>query len=171
VLRFQRARRLAPDGLVGPSTAGHLCRLAVCSWTAPKEKRAAPKPASVRSLLDQWAAYYGVDPHLVRGLAWQESGYQPGVVSNQGAVGVMQLTPDTWSYVEMFVIGHPVSATVEGNVQVGVAYLHYLLQLFGGDTTRAVGAYLQGPRSVRENGISEETRVYVNDVLALSRRL
>jgi soluble lytic murein transglycosylase-like protein len=107
----------------------------------------------------------------VRGLAWQESGYQPGVVSKQGAVGVMQLTPDTWSYVEMFVIGHPVPATVEGNVQVGVAYLHYLLQLFGGDTSRAVGAYLQGPRSVRENGLSQETMVYVNDVLALSRRL
>jgi peptidoglycan hydrolase-like protein with peptidoglycan-binding domain len=37
VLRFQRARGLAPDGVVGHSTAGHLCRLAVCNWTAPKE--------------------------------------------------------------------------------------------------------------------------------------
>jgi len=171
VLRFQRARGLAPDGVVGPSTAGRLCRLSVCTWTAPTKKPAAAKPVSVRALLDQWASYYGVDPHLVRGLAWQESGFQPGVVSKQGAVGVMQLTPDTWAYVEMFVIGHPVATTVEGNVQVGVAYLHYLLQLFGGDTKRAVGAYLQGPRSVREHGISEETRTYVDDVLALAGRL
>lgn len=173
VLRFQRARGLYPDGIVGPSTAGKLCKVAVCSWSAPAaaEKPAPPKPVSVRSLIDQWASYYGVDKHLVRGLAWQESGYQPGVVSKQGAVGVMQLTSDTWTYVEMFVIGHPVASTVEGNVQVGVAYLHYLLTLFGGDTERAVGAYLQGPRSVREHGLSSETLVYVNDVLALSHRL
>ena len=44
----------------------------------------------MRSLIDRWAAFYGVDQHLVRGLAWQESGYQPSVVSKQGAVGVMQ---------------------------------------------------------------------------------
>ncbi len=172
VLRFQRARNLFPDGVVGPQTARQLCKLSVCEWRAPKAKTAtAPKPVSVRDLLDRWAAYYGVDPHLVRGLAWQESGYQPQVVSSQGAVGVMQVTPVAWSFVEMFVIGHPVAATVEGNIQVGVAYLHYLEQLFGGDTVRAVAAYLQGPASVKAYGISDATQVYVNDVLALSRRL
>lgn len=172
VLRFQRARGLFPDGVVGPDTAGRLCKLSVCEWHAPKAKPVVkPKPVSVRDLLDRWAAYYGVDRHLVRGLAWQESGYQPQVVSAQGAVGVMQVTPEAWSFVEMFVIGHPVAATVEGNIQVGVAYLHYLEQFFGGDTVRAVAAYLQGPASVKAYGISDATQVYVNNVLALSRRL
>lgn len=171
VLRFQRAHGLLPDGIVGPATASRLCRLSVCAWRAPRSHRARPTRVTVRSLLDRWADYYGVDRHLVRGLAWQESGFQPRVVSAQGAVGVMQVTPDTWSFVELFVIGHPVAATVEGNIRVGVAYLHYLQQLFGGDTVRAVAAYLQGPASVEQFGISEATQVYVSDVLALSRRL
>jgi hypothetical protein len=170
VLRFQRARGLVPDGIVGPATGARLCKLAVCAWRAPR-RHSAPTRVTVRSLLDRWADFYGVDRHLVRGLAWQESGYQPQVVSPQGAVGVMQVTSDTWSFVELFVIGHPVAATVEGNIQVGVAYLHYLEQLFGGDTVRAVAAYLQGPASVRAYGISEASQLYVSNVLALSRRL
>jgi hypothetical protein len=172
VVRFQRARGLEPDGVVGPLTARKLCKLAVCAWKATTEPSASSTaPVSVESLLDRWASYYGVDPHLVRGLAWQESGYQPSVVSQHGAVGVMQITPDTWAFVEAVLIGHPVAPTVDGNVQVGVAYLHYLIGLFGGDTTRAVAAYYQGPHSVVMYGISDAARVYVNDVLALSRRL
>jgi len=43
--------------------------------------------------------------------------------------------------------------------------------MFDGDTARAVGAYLQGPRSVAARGITAETRIYVDDVLALAHRL
>ena len=170
VIRFQRVRGLAPDGVVGPATAGVLCKVSVCT----RDAGTAPKPVSretVRSLLDRWAAYYGVDQHLVRGLAWQESGYQPGVVSKQGAVGVMQVMPNAWSFVELFVVGHPVAPTVDGNIRVGVAYLHYLLRYFGGDTASAVAAYLQGPQSVKARGVTAETQIYVNNVLALARRL
>ncbi len=170
VVRFQQARGLAPDGVVGPVTAHGLCKLAVCTWVASRARPAAT-PVSVKSLLDRWAAVYGVDQHLVRGLAWQESGYQPSVVSGQGAVGVMQITPETWAFVETFVIGHPVASTVDGNVQVGVAYIHYLLGIFSGDTARAVAAYLQGPSSVAARGITPATQVYVDDVLALASRL
>jgi peptidoglycan hydrolase-like protein with peptidoglycan-binding domain len=174
VIRFQRARRLVPDGVVGPVTAHALCKLAVCTWSPAKPAAAPQEPttkAGVRSLLDQWSTYYGVDLHLVRGLAWQESGYQQSVVSKQGAVGVMQITPETWAYVETFVVGHRVSDGVEGNVQIGVAYLHYLLQMFGGNTPKAVAAYYQGPASVSVYGISDASQVYVNDVLALAQRL
>jgi peptidoglycan hydrolase-like protein with peptidoglycan-binding domain len=170
VIRFQRARGLDPDGVVGPATVAVLCKATVCAWN---ERTAAPPVSreTVRSLLDRWAEYYGVDEHLVRGLAWQESGYQPGVVSKHGAVGVMQVMPDAWSFVELSVVGHPVPPTVDGNIRVGVAYLHYLLGYFGGDTASAVAAYLQGPRSVKARGITPETQIYVNNVLALARRL
>jgi soluble lytic murein transglycosylase-like protein len=178
VIRFQRARGLVPDGVVGPATAHTLCSLAVCAWSQPKVVSSAAAASTapvtrdqVRSLLDRWAAYYGVDLHLVRGLAWQESGFQQSVVSNVGAVGVMQITPATWSYVEAFLIGHPVASTVDGNVQVGVAYLRYLLRMFGGNTARALAAYNQGPASVSRYGINPDTQVYVDDVLALAQRL
>jgi soluble lytic murein transglycosylase-like protein len=124
----------------------------------------------VRALLDEWAGYYGVDRHLVRGLAWQESGFRQSAVSAAGAVGVMQIRPSTWAYAEAFLIGHPVPSDLQGNVQVGVAYLRYLLRLFG-STPMALAAYNQGPASVVRHGITPDTQVYVDDVLALAQRL
>jgi soluble lytic murein transglycosylase-like protein len=105
----------------------------------------------------------------VRALAWQESGYNPGAVSEQGAKGVMQLTSDTWTFVVTVVIRRPVPATADGNIHVGVAYLRYLLTRFGGSTVDAVAAYLQGPRSVELQGVLPATRIYVDDVLSLAR--
>ena len=67
---------------------------------------------------------------IARALAWMESGYQNGVTSSVGAQGVMQLLPMTWSYVENILLGQKVPHTVDGNVQVGVAYLHHLLGEF-----------------------------------------
>src|SRR5262249_61646079 len=100
--------------------------------------------AFVRAMLDRWAAYYGVDPHLVRGLAWMESGYQQTVVSGAGAVGVMQVTPGTWAYAEQQLIGHTVTNDLAGNVRVGVAYLRELLREVG-SAPDAPAAYVQGP--------------------------
>jgi len=171
LVRFQNARGLEPDGVVGPATAGALCRLAACSWAGHVALAASVTPASVRTLLDRWSATYGVDRHLVRGIAWQESGYQPSVVSAHGAVGVMQLMPKTWVFVETAVIGHQVPATVAGNIEVGVAYVRYLLGRFNGNTSMALAAYNQGPASVEAVGILPDTQVYVDDVLALAHRL
>jgi Transglycosylase SLT domain/Putative peptidoglycan binding domain len=170
VIRFQRARGLAPDGVVGHATARTLCRLAVCTWTAKVRPRPAKKE-SVRDVIDRWARYYGVDRHLARGLAWQESGYQQTVVSSTGAVGVMQVMPDAWAFAETFLIRHPVAQTVDGNVRVGVAYLGHLLREFHGDERLALGAYYQGPASVRRRGLLRESRAFVADVLALKARM
>jgi LysM repeat protein len=127
--------------------------------------------SSVRSSLDRWAAHYGVDASLARALAWQESGWQSEIRSSAGAVGVMQVTPATWSFVEMFVIGRQVPRTADGNVRVGVAYLDHLLREFRGDVRLALGGYYQGPASVRKNGLFAETRRFVANVLALRGRV
>jgi peptidoglycan hydrolase-like protein with peptidoglycan-binding domain len=76
---------------------------------------------SVKGSLERWSAHYGVDPTLARALAWQESGWQNDVRSSAGALGVMQVTPPTWDFVELFVIGLQIPPTVDGNVRVGVA--------------------------------------------------
>ena len=127
--------------------------------------------AAVRASLDRWAAHYGVESRLVRALAWMESGYLTHVVSPVGARGVMQVTDDTWDFVETYWIGKGVPRTVEGNVRIGVAYLHYLLRRFDGDQELALAAYYQGEAAVRRHGSFGETRDYVADIMALRSRV
>jgi LysM repeat protein len=126
---------------------------------------------SAEASIARWSAHYGVDARLVRALAWMESGYQPGVVSSAGAVGVMQVMPDTWEYVETVLIGHSVPRTADGNVRVGTAFLAHLLRAFGGDERRALAAYYQGERAVRRIGLLPESKRYVASILALKNRV
>jgi soluble lytic murein transglycosylase-like protein len=129
------------------------------------------QPFAVRAAIDYWSNAYGIDPHLVRAIAWFESGFNNNLVSTAGARGVMQVTPATWEYVETMLVRHKIPHTLSGNVRVGVAFLHQLLREFKGDVRLALAAYVQGPHSVRTRGVLTETRQYVAGVLALSRRL
>ncbi|HET7172063.1 MAG TPA: LysM peptidoglycan-binding domain-containing protein [Gaiellales bacterium] len=131
----------------------------------------APAPWSVGWSIDHWSAHYGVDPHLVRAVAWQESGFHVSAVSVAGAWGVMQVTPATWSFVESWVIGAPVAHTPDGGVRVGVAFLRHLLVAFGGNVRLAVAAYYQGETATRMFGVLPISRPYVANVLALRTRL
>jgi soluble lytic murein transglycosylase-like protein len=127
------------------------------------------QPVDVRAAIDYWSRFYGVDPRLVRAVAWWESGFNNSLVSPAGAQGVMQVTPATWDYVETVLVGRAIPRTTSGNVRVGVAFLRQLLREFG-NVRLALAAYVQGPRSVRRNGMFPQTRNYVAGVLALSRR-
>ncbi|HUJ92304.1 MAG TPA: peptidoglycan-binding protein [Gaiellaceae bacterium] len=126
---------------------------------------------SVRASLDRWAAHYGIDRSLAHALAWMESGYNNTLVSSVGAQGVMQLLPSTWDYVETVLIGQTVPHTADGNVHVGLAYLHHLLAAFHGNESLALAAWYQGERSVRESGPLQVTNTFVANVLALQRRM
>ncbi|MGN6378095.1 MAG: lytic transglycosylase [Gaiellales bacterium] len=139
------------------------------SWRHPHP--APVSAAGVGGLLDHWAAHYGVSSSLVRAVAWQESGFHPGAVSSAGARGVMQVMPATWAFTEQVLIGESIPHTASGNIRVGVAYLHSLLDTFGWNTRLAVAAYYQGVGSVRREGLQWSTRQYVDNVLALSRRM
>ena len=132
---------------------------------------ASTSATEVRASIDQWASHYGVDPSLARALAWMESGYQNDVVSSVGAQGIMQLMPATWSYVETVLIGHPVAHTADGNVEVGVALLHHLLDAFHGNEQLALAAWYQGEQSVKKVGVYKESKVFVADVEALKARM
>jgi transglycosylase-like protein with SLT domain/putative peptidoglycan binding protein len=166
VRRFQRRAGLRPDAIVGPRTTRRLCALRVCAWRVQSR---APR-TSIHASIDYWSRTYGVDPRLVRAVAYWESGLNNSVVSRAGARGVMQITPKTWDYVETVLIGRQIPDTPSGNIQVGVAFLHQLLREFRGDSRLALAAYFQGPRSVRRRGLLPETRHYVSGVLALTRR-
>ena len=168
VRRYQRARRLATDGIAGPRTLMALGRgrpaLTLVNRSVP-----AP-PLGVRGLLGHWARIYGVDPSLVRALAWMESGFQPGLVSSSGARGVMQVLPSTRDYVETVLLGKRVPNSVSGNIQIGVVYLRQVLREFHGNEERALAGWYQGPSSVKRHGQFRGTRQFVANVLALRDR-
>jgi nucleoid-associated protein YgaU len=131
---------------------------------------AAP-PSSVRATITATASQYGVDPSLARAVAWMESGFQPHVVSSAGALGVMQVTPPTWDFVETVLLGANVPRTTEGNIRIGVVFLRHLLREFKGDERLALGAYYQGAKAVREHGLYAETRTYVEAIRSLRGRV
>jgi LysM repeat protein len=126
---------------------------------------------NVRALLDGWAARLGVDVHLVRALAWMESGYQTTIVSSAGARGVLQTLPSTRTYVEDVLAGNRLPATVDGDIEVGVLFLRHLLQVFGGDDRLALAGWYQGEQAVKDHGLYKVTKPFVANVLALRDRM
>jgi soluble lytic murein transglycosylase-like protein len=160
-----RTNRLDPSDLLLIGT-----RLRVPVVTLPPPSAGA-RSWLVRSSIDHWSGHYGVDPHLARGLAWMESGFQSDLTSPAGAWGVMQVTPATWDYVEIVLVGARIPHTADGNVRVGIAYLAHLLREFRGDERLSLAAWYQGPASVRRRGPLRESRAFIADVLALRARM
>jgi len=123
------------------------------------------------SQIGQVAAANGVSPSLAAAIAYQESGFNNGVVSRANARGVMQLLPGTWDWIQS-TLAHraldPNSAL--DNVHAGVLYLGSLLRSTRGNPALAAGAYYQGLGSVHQVGLLPETQRYVNSVMALRSR-
>jgi LysM repeat protein len=131
----------------------------------------APAPVGVQVKLDGWAKRLGVDPHLVRALAWMESGFQTRIVSAAGARGVLQTLPSTRVYVETVLAGRKLPHTVDGDIEVGVLYLRHLLQVFRGSSSLALAGWYQGEQAVREHGVYNVSKPFVANVLALRTRM
>lgn len=130
-----------------------------------------PAQTGVRTMLDAWSARLGVDQHLVRALAWMESGFQTRIVSSAGARGVLQTLPTTRTYVEDVLAGKPLPHTVDGDIEVGVLYLKHLLEVFHGNDSLALAGWYQGERAVNEHGVYNVTKPFVANVLALRQRM
>jgi hypothetical protein len=122
---------------------------------------------AVRASINRWARFYGVDPQLARALGWMESGFQQDVVSSVGAIGAMQLLPETWEFVDTVLLGFRTPRTYDGNVRAGMRYLRWQLDEFGGNVRLALAGWYQGARAVRQRGLYRETKQFVRVVLAL----
>jgi soluble lytic murein transglycosylase-like protein len=163
--RLARRNRLSLMTVIVPNQ-----RLALPRGARLTSPPAAGPPASrdaIRSAIDYWSRVYGVDPSLARALAWMESGFQQDVVSSVGALGVMQLLPETWEFVDVVLLGVRTPRTYQGNVRAGVRYLRWQLDEFGGDRRLALAGWYQGARAVREIGLYDDTKLFVRIVLAL----
>jgi LysM repeat protein len=163
--RLARRNRIALTTVIVPGQ-----RLALPEGARLRGAKAIGPPASrdsVRGAIDYWSRAYGVDPKLARALAWMESGFQQDVVSSVGAIGVMQLLPETWEFVDTVLLGVRTPRTYEGNVRAGVRYLRWQLGEFDGNVGLALAGWYQGARAVRERGLFNDTKEFVRIVLAL----
>jgi LysM repeat protein len=173
-------RIVVPASGTGPSPATRPPETAVAIPTVVAARPAAARPvrippdrARLRSYFLQFSRTAGVPPDLAMALAWQESGWQRGIVSSTQAVGVMQLMPDTVEFVSRILFrlsrnldpGDPAA-----NIRMGTRFLRYLLDRCGGDVDAALASYYQGLRSVRERGPLPETLRFVANVKALRPR-
>ena len=122
-------------------------------------------PVNIDQLVEQTASRYHVDPELIRAVIRVESGYDPKAVSSKGAMGLMQLIPAT---AQRFGVADPFDP--KQNLEGGVTYLKYLLDLFGGDLSLSLAAYNAGEHSVQRSGgipAIPETQSYVRKVTSI----
>jgi soluble lytic murein transglycosylase len=176
---------LAPALAAPPAAAGDLYRYVdargiVHFTNSPTDRRFQPvRPVRERlqvtarhrdafdGVIASAARQHGVPPALVKAVIAAESAFQPRALSRKGAMGLMQLMPETAAYLGVREPFRP-----EANVYGGTAYLRELHDRFG-DWTHTLAAYNAGPTAVeRYRGVPPyaETRQYVKRVFSYYRR-
>ncbi len=115
-----------------------------------------PNVARFAPLVARNARDYGLDPALVKAVIAAESGFDPAAVSDRGAVGLMQVLPDTG---ERYGVAGDAKRSVADklkepaiNVRVGARYLRDLIARFEGDVKLALAAYNAGEGVVERYG-------------------
>lgn len=140
--------------LAVPLTGGRI------NWA--NQKRYAPMVA-------QAAQTYHIDEALLHAVISTESGYEPGAISRKGAIGLMQVMPDTGKRYGVKNLNDP-----RQNVNAGARYLHHLLRQFDNDLSLVLAAYNAGENAVLRYGKHippyRETIQYVPRVLALYKK-
>ncbi len=136
--------------------------------TSPQPTAEFASAAEITYVADE----YGVPASLAEAVAWQESGWNNDEVSGIGAVGVMQIVPATWDWIDRYLTpSAPLgTASASENVRAGVLLLQQLLAETGDNASLAVAGYYQGIASVEAYGMYPDTQQYVADVLALQQR-
>jgi soluble lytic murein transglycosylase-like protein len=121
--------------------------------------------AEIDEAIDKAASRHNVDPNLVRALVKVESNFNPNAISRKGAMGLMQLMPQTARQMKLTNPFNP-----EENIDAGVRHLKDLLDNYGGDVRLSLAAYNAGMGAVaRSSGVPHyaETRNYVKRITEL----
>ena len=173
---------VAANGLADPSRIFAGQRLTIPGGAAPAQAAvAAPAlPASmarrvaardpVRDIIVSEADRWGVPRAFALAVAWQESGWQQGVTSYAGAVGVMQLMPATGDWVGQSILGARVDIhETRSNVSAGVRLLKHYLERYDSNKDLVLAAYYQGQTAADRHGIYAVSRPYIASIRQLER--
>jgi soluble lytic murein transglycosylase-like protein len=123
------------------------------------------KRAEAEYYVSAYAHYYHVPLALVRSIVQQESGWKSCVVSSKGAVGLMQLMPQTARW-----LGVTDRCNVRQNIWGGVRYLAWLMRRFDGDLRLVAAAYYTGENVVGQRGLNyknPDVVTYVKQIRAI----
>ena len=144
--------------------------------TEPRWFERARYPLRYEQIVVGHAENYRLEPHLVAAVIYQESKFDPDAVSESGAVGLMQLLPETGQGIADRTGGNEWKPddllNPELNIRYGSWYLRHLLDKYGSEKL-ALAAYNAGQTNVdrwREEGVGiqfAETRNYVERVQEL----
>lgn len=123
---------------------------AAAKLAAPDSVQALPRITSgqrqvIQQRLKEACSKKGLDFNLVAALVEAESGFQPNIISKKGAVGLMQLLPETG---KRFGCGNPWD--MQENIAGGTNFLAYLQDLFAGDIPLMLAAYNAGEKAVQK---------------------
>jgi len=122
-------------------------------------------PVSYVNIINSACGKHGVDPSLVHAIVKVESDFNPYAVSRKGAMGLMQLMPETASSLKV-----RNSFSPDENIEGGVKYLRYLLDRYEGNISLALAAYNSGETAVKKWGTIppfKETQDYVRKIMQI----
>ena len=138
--------------------------------TAPPLVHRTLAPTTARLILTEAAHHNGVNPNFILAVSWWESGWNPNIVSRDGAVGMMQVLPATADWAGPGLLHRHVDLrNPTDNAEVGAALLRRYLDVFA-DPKLALAAYYQGEAATKRYGIYPSSRTYVDGIWALRNR-
>jgi len=129
-----------------------------------------PSRAAIRRLIIDTARRYGVDAHLALAISWQEAGWQMHHTSYAGAIGAMQVIPDTGDWMSLYAGRRLDLRSPRDNITAGVLLIRVLRDMTHSQKAQ-IAAYYQGIGSVQRGVLLPETRHYVANVKAIKRML
>lgn len=132
----------------------------------PAALRDDPARQALSPLFDRWAAEYGIDANLLRGLCWTESRWRTGAVSPVGAMGLCQFMPGTAAWVEDALGVDLDPWNPSDSIRMSAWYLRHLhgLAVTGGDERLVLVAYNQGHGALAKNGVYGDAEQYAAEV-------
>ncbi|MCJ7538043.1 MAG: lytic transglycosylase domain-containing protein [Desulfobacterales bacterium] len=124
----------------------------------PQKGKEIKSPPEINDIIEHASKIYEVDPELIRSVVQAESDFDANATSSKGAMGLMQLMPETAKDLGVKNCYNPVE-----NIMAGTRYLKSLLNRYDGNVELTLAAYNWGMGNVERHPdrLPEETRTYI----------